>query len=532
MRPPLRAGQPSGRPRPRGRSGGVTTSAGRWGESARRRSTATANSDVPRYATLNSSRRAPGLVPGPPAAEAGAALAQRPQGRLALIARGPVEHEHAVEVVDLVLEDAGLEARRLNLAGARRRRRPRGPERRAGAPRPPTTRGRLKHPSSATTTSLREPVDLGVGDRRWGVASGPAWKTRSRCITPELGGRQPHADGVVHDRHHALRLAFELGAEAERISEARDLKDRVAELCGVGWERGLAALARLLGELPVLARRRPLRLDRLAVADGGGFRLPRSSFFESRRPRASVIAGRRRRSARFRAGSDRQPARRQTLRTAVTTPSRSGALRRSWRRCLPRSRNRGAGPSTGTSDGSTSGEPPRGRSRRHPERGPTRAHRTRADEVGVRRIPQSAAALELGARNPAVSCIAAWRIAGASGASVWTRTRPPFRPRPLRPANWATSAKVRSSDLKSGNRSVASASRTTLSTTSGKSCPLPTICVPTSTPASEASNGAGCRDGRRPARRCRSPGGTRAAATPPRRSAPPRARSRRRDGPA
>ena len=53
------------RPRPRGRSGGVTTSAGRWGESARRRSTATANSEVPRYATLNSSRRAPG--PRPPA---------------------------------------------------------------------------------------------------------------------------------------------------------------------------------------------------------------------------------------------------------------------------------------------------------------------------------------------------------------------------------------------------------------------------------------------------------------------------------
>ena len=36
------------RPRPRGRSGRVTTSAGRWAESASRLSTAAANSEVPR----------------------------------------------------------------------------------------------------------------------------------------------------------------------------------------------------------------------------------------------------------------------------------------------------------------------------------------------------------------------------------------------------------------------------------------------------------------------------------------------------
>ena len=52
------------------------------------------------------------------------------------------------------------------------------------------------------------------------------------------------------------------------------------------------------------------------------------------------------------------------------------------------------------------------------------------------------------------------------------------------PASWATSAKVRSSARKSGKRRVESASRTTPSTTSGKSWPLATICVPTSTPDS------------------------------------------------
>src|SRR3954463_6728562 len=37
-------------------------------------------------------------------------LAQAAHGRLAVVGRQPVEHEHAVEVVDLVLDDAGLAA--------------------------------------------------------------------------------------------------------------------------------------------------------------------------------------------------------------------------------------------------------------------------------------------------------------------------------------------------------------------------------------------------------------------------------------
>ncbi len=49
-------GAASRRPRPRGRSGRVTTSAGRWGDWASRASTVTAKSDVPRK-TVRTRRR-------------------------------------------------------------------------------------------------------------------------------------------------------------------------------------------------------------------------------------------------------------------------------------------------------------------------------------------------------------------------------------------------------------------------------------------------------------------------------------------
>ncbi len=60
-RPSSRAASATGgdctlRPRPRGRSGRVTTSAGRWLESARRRSTVAAKSVVPRYTVLTRGR--------------------------------------------------------------------------------------------------------------------------------------------------------------------------------------------------------------------------------------------------------------------------------------------------------------------------------------------------------------------------------------------------------------------------------------------------------------------------------------------
>src|ERR1700742_387177 len=77
----------------------------------------------------------------------------------------------------------------------------------------------------------------------------------------------------------------------------------------------------------------------------------------------------------------------------------------------------------------------------------------------------------------------------ACGGGACTITSPPAAPRPLRPASWATIAKVRSSARKSGKRRVASASRIALSVTSGKSWPLATIWVPTRTDLAAARGG-------------------------------------------
>src|ERR1700761_5918617 len=97
------------------------------------------------------------------------------------------------------------------------------------------------------------------------------------------------------------------------------------------------------------------------------------------------------------------------------------------------------------------------------------------------------------ARKPSGSWAAARSIEAAAGASDCTITSPPAAPRPERPANWATIAKVRSSARKSGKRRVASASRIALSVTSGKSWPLATICVPTRTALAASPNSARIR---------------------------------------
>ena len=72
------------------------------------------------------------------------------------------------------------------------------------------------------------------------------------------------------------------------------------------------------------------------------------------------------------------------------------------------------------------------------------------------------------------------RSARASGWNVCTSTRPGAS-RPLRPASWVSSWKVRSSARKSGSPSPVSASTTAASSTPGKWWPFATICVPTST---------------------------------------------------
>ena len=108
------------RPRPRRRSGGVTTSAGACGEapagagpSPRIRG---AEVDGP-HASVRGSRwsrsRARPRSSSLERRAVAAALAQRPQRSLALRRAGPVEDQDAVEVVDLVLEDPRLEARGL-----------------------------------------------------------------------------------------------------------------------------------------------------------------------------------------------------------------------------------------------------------------------------------------------------------------------------------------------------------------------------------------------------------------------------------
>ena len=127
---------------------------------------------------------------------------------------------------------------------------------------------------------------------------------------------------------------------------------------------------------------------------------------------------------------------------------------------------------------------------RHAGRGHALAHRLRRRQLRARAPPTSRPTAPGGRtagsrrprgaparrpRSPSASCSAAWRSARAAGSSACTITRPPRSPRPLRPASWATSANVRSSARKSGKRSVASASSTTASVTSGKSCPLATI---------------------------------------------------------
>ena len=110
---------------PRGRSGGVTTSAGRCGDAASAASTSTAKVEVPRKTvrtgvSLRARSEPAAARSASPAGERAArlerlaALAQDPQRLLALLLAGAVDDQDAVEVVHLVLEHARLEARCLD----------------------------------------------------------------------------------------------------------------------------------------------------------------------------------------------------------------------------------------------------------------------------------------------------------------------------------------------------------------------------------------------------------------------------------
>ena len=94
----------------------MTTSAGRCGESARRRSTVAAKlggAEVDASSRVRCAARDAALGSSSSSSSieraVAAAFAQRPQRALALVARGAVEDQDPVEVVDLVLEDPRLE---------------------------------------------------------------------------------------------------------------------------------------------------------------------------------------------------------------------------------------------------------------------------------------------------------------------------------------------------------------------------------------------------------------------------------------
>src|SRR3954447_13360849 len=170
------------------------------------------------------------------------ALAQRAQRRLALVARGAVQHEHTVEVVDLVLQHAGLEPRRLDLErlaldvdGADA-----GKERSLHVHRDPW---QAKASLLGDLLVVGDPLDRRVRDRgRRRV--GPGLEDEETMHDAELGGSEADADRVAHDRDHPPALALEPGPEGRDLRRPR-LQHRVAELADV-LERCRAAAKRLL----------------------------------------------------------------------------------------------------------------------------------------------------------------------------------------------------------------------------------------------------------------------------------------------
>ena len=296
---------------------------------------------------------------------------------------------------------------------------------------------------------------------------------------------------VAHDRDHPLDLGAQLGAElGDRRGPA--LQHRVAELDDLG-ERGVAPLQQLARRAPALA----LVLARLARSRSS---LIAQIVCDRSSGSAALTADRRRRRSRRRAARGRRRAARPPRATAATVASRSSALISSRRRWRLRTRNIGAGPSSSVSRGQRLGAARAAERRAAPRRAAAPPRRRGRSGPGARRAGSAARG---GARAPRRGSRRSrggrrGRCSARSGARVCTITSPPASPRPLRPASWATIAKVRSSARKSGKRRVASASRIALRVTSGKSWPLATIWVPTRTPLARLAEARrGCGRGRR-----------------------------------
>src|SRR4051812_49064011 len=242
-------GGPSLRPRPCLASGRVTTSAGRCGPSARSRRTAAANAEVPRKTSGTGGASGPlRRVAGGVGLEGGA---QGAHALLALIARGAVEDEDAVEVVDLVLDHARFQAAGLDedvlavaVLGAH-----------ADVDRAldvdvhgGQAETALLGPLLVLAGPLDDRVDQGV-DRAVGLDA----VDEDAVQDPDLGGGQADAVGVVHQRAHALDLLAQVVVEP--LDPARlGAQDRIAELAHVGQRRaapgqGLGVEGRRLGRL-------------------------------------------------------------------------------------------------------------------------------------------------------------------------------------------------------------------------------------------------------------------------------------------
>src|SRR5206468_7046864 len=194
-------------------------------------------------------------------------FAQGPHRLLALVARGAVEDEHAVEMVDLVLDDARLEPAGLDLdrlavlvaradadvdwaldidddAGQRQ--------------------AALLHDLGLLAAPLDDRVDQRVDG-----ALGLDAVDEHAVERADLRRRQADPDRLVHEPAHARDLL------AQRVVEGVDLarlraQDRVAELADLA-QRGLAPRALLLGQR---RGRRRLLLDDLLLF-GHGFEITR-----------------------------------------------------------------------------------------------------------------------------------------------------------------------------------------------------------------------------------------------------------------
>src|SRR5262245_33106745 len=196
-----------------------------------------------------------------PLGSEGAALTEGLERALALRALCAVEHQHAVEVVELVLDHAGLEPGRLDrelLPADVHRVRP-------DEQRPLDVDDDAREAETSLLCGrevvVRAPVDLGV-DHDGRLSLGADLEDEHAPEGPQLRGSQPDADRVPHQPDHPLSLLGELIVELGH-RRGRRLEHGIAELDDLG-ECRVAPLEGLLVEaLGRLGLDRPVVLELL-----------------------------------------------------------------------------------------------------------------------------------------------------------------------------------------------------------------------------------------------------------------------------